>query len=269
MKKLRVASWNVEHFRGKQKRMDRVLKFLKDQKPDVFGLYEVVGGDVFETLVKLCPEYQFHITEGPQVQEILVGVRKNLTAFFTQNITFKSGVPTLRPGALLTVTTSKSEHYTFLFLHTKSSSYPLGLGIRDDQFRRAFRLKRTLDRRARKEKRLESKYVVLGDLNTVGMRYPYKQSVEAKFELQKLDRDAAKVNMRRLQKDFAETWYGGKDSIFPPSDIDHVLASNNIEIKNFKKGVEVQVRGWPTETNRDRWVENYSDHALLYFEILY
>jgi hypothetical protein len=30
------------------------------------------------------PDYTFHITEGQQVQQILLGVRTRITAFFTQ-----------------------------------------------------------------------------------------------------------------------------------------------------------------------------------------
>jgi hypothetical protein len=63
--------------------------------------------------------YQFHITEGPQVQEILVGVKKSFTAFFTQKVEFKSGVSILRPGALLSMHLD-GEDYTILFLLTKS-----------------------------------------------------------------------------------------------------------------------------------------------------
>ena len=55
-----VASWNIEHFKGDQNRMERVFKFLtenpKFSTPDVFGIYEVVGKSVYETLTTLLPE---------------------------------------------------------------------------------------------------------------------------------------------------------------------------------------------------------------------
>ena len=67
-----VASWNVEHFRsqGVSSRVDDVVEFLAEQRPDVFALYEVEGREVFDALTTLMPEYTFHITEGQQVQQI-------------------------------------------------------------------------------------------------------------------------------------------------------------------------------------------------------
>ena len=100
-----VASWNVEHFKsqGVSSRVETVVEFLAGQRPDVFALYEVEGKEVFDALTTLMPEYTFHITEGPQVQQILLGVRTRITGFFTQKTEFRSGVSLLRPGALLTV----------------------------------------------------------------------------------------------------------------------------------------------------------------------
>src|SRR5512137_700630 len=121
-----VASWNVEHFKGVPGRVQRVVEFMSAQAPDVFALYEVEGAEVFQALVGRMPNYTFHITEGPQVQEILLGVRHGLSAFFTQKLEFKSGVTALRPGALLTVTI-EGAHYPLLFLHTASGNDPRGL----------------------------------------------------------------------------------------------------------------------------------------------
>jgi hypothetical protein len=61
-----VASWNVEHFKsqGVSSRVNDVVEFLAEQRPDVFALYEVEGREVFEALTTLMPEYTFHITEG-------------------------------------------------------------------------------------------------------------------------------------------------------------------------------------------------------------
>jgi hypothetical protein len=85
-----VVSWNVEHFKDDPSRVERVVTFLRDQSPDVFGLYEVEGSEVFTALVTLMPNYTFQITEGPQTQEILIGVKKTVTAFITQKTDFKS-----------------------------------------------------------------------------------------------------------------------------------------------------------------------------------
>lgn len=34
-------------------------------------------------------------------------------------------------------------------------------------------------------------------------------------------------------------------------------------------GKEVEVRGWPQllESEQEKWIEKFSDHALLYFEV--
>jgi hypothetical protein len=57
----------------------------------VIVLLEVKGKDVFSSLVKLMPAYQFHITEGSQAQQVLVGVKNEFTAFFARRTEFKSG----------------------------------------------------------------------------------------------------------------------------------------------------------------------------------
>lgn len=59
-----VASWNVEHFKDDPSRVERVVGFLKKQKPDIFALYEVEGSAVFQELVTAMKTYTFHITEA-------------------------------------------------------------------------------------------------------------------------------------------------------------------------------------------------------------
>ena len=59
-------------------RVADVVALLAEQRPDVFALYEVEGKEVFDELTTQIPEYTFHITEGPQVQEILIGIRARI-----------------------------------------------------------------------------------------------------------------------------------------------------------------------------------------------
>jgi hypothetical protein len=139
-----VASWNVEHFKDDPSRVTRVIDFLDKQKPDVFGLYEVEGATVFDALVQAMPGYTFQITEGPQTQEILVGVRKTLTAFITQKVEFRSGTTHMRPGQLVTVV-KDGVNYALLFLHLASGNDPRGMGLRDDMLERAFEFRKVLD----------------------------------------------------------------------------------------------------------------------------
>ena len=223
-----VASWNVEHFKNNPDRVKTVIGFLEDQSPDVFSLYEVESSDVYTALVEKMPNYSFHITEGPQTQEILVGARRTLTTFFTQKVEFKSGNTFLRPGALLTVRVGTVD-YQLLFLHTKSSTKPIGLGLRDDMFDRAFNFKKVLDK-ANKAGGGNGKanFMFLGDLNTMGMEYPFKREILVDFELQKLDKGAKKTKMRRLTKNKPFTWWNGLGGKLPPSNLDHVIAVDHL-----------------------------------------
>lgn len=258
-----LASWNVEHFQDEPTRVDRVVRFLRDQQPDVFALYEVEGKTVFNSLTSLMPEWQFHITEGPQTQEILVGVRKTVTAFFTQRVEFKSGVTLLRPGALVSLRFGPRT-VTLLFLHTKSSSTPLGLGLRDDMFQRALEFRDTLDKAAGKP----ADYLFLGDLNTMGMKYPFDKTINAATELQKLDQQAARKRMRRLPKTHETTWWNGTASL-PPSNLDHVIAADHLKFKAFHQAA-VDVRGWvrlPTLPEQRQWIQQHSDHNLLFLQM--
>lgn len=267
-----VVSWNVEHFKDDPSRVERVVTFLRDQSPDVFGLYEVEGSEVFTALVTLMPNYTFQITEGPQTQEILIGVKKTVTAFITQKTDFKSGTTHMRPGQLVTVSKG-GKSYSLLFLHLASGSDPRGMGLRDDMLERAFEFRKTLDKAAGGAGK--ASYIFLGDLNTMGMKYPFNKSIDATLELQKWDAYAAKtaIGMRRLAKSHANSWSNGSGSSIPPSNLDHVYASTNVSFRSFATpngDANVSLRGWATETtvaNQDKWIKDYSDHCLLYFEV--
>ncbi|HCS48854.1 MAG TPA: hypothetical protein DIW61_11595 [Candidatus Aminicenantes bacterium] len=261
-----LASWNVEHFKNDKTRIKRVISFLREQDPDVFGLLEVEGKEVFTALVEEMPDYQFHITEGPQTQEVLVGVKNGLTAFFTQKTEYKTGVPTLRPGALLTLTID-GEYYPILFLHTKSSSLPLGLGIRDDQFSRAFKFKKLLDKTAGGAGKAH--FIFLGDFNVMGMKYPFEMGIDAPIEVQKLDKDAQKAKMRRLIKNKPATWWNGPGGKYPESDLDQVVVSDQLMVKKIGDA-EIDVRGWPAlgaDSEKAKWIKEFSDHGLIYLEV--
>lgn len=262
-----VLSWNVEHFKGRPERCSRVVDLIKDRNPDVIALYEVEGSEVFREVSRKLTSYQFHITEGRQVQEILVGVRGRIPAFFTQKVAFKSGVSTLRPGAVLTVTID-SVDYTMLFLHTKSGPDPRGFGIRDHMLIRATKFQKTLDRAVGGT----ANFIFLGDLNTMGMKYPYGRAVPATDEMRRLRAQASRRGMRVLQKDQDATWWNGPGSRFPPSDLDHVVATKHLNFRQFS-GSDVTVLGWPKVRADDgdaaagTWIDRFSDHGLLSFEV--
>ena len=215
------------------------------------------------------PNYQFYITEGPQTQEILVGVKRSLFAFFTQKLEFKSGEPALRPGALLTLVID-GVNYPLLFLHLKSLSEPKGFGLRDDMTQRAMKFRKVLNRAAGQNG--QSNFVFLGDLNTMGMNLSYsKKDISGTEEIDRMEKRLAhkSINMRILNKSQSNTYWPGANSSYEPSNLDHVVAAEHMKFKKFGAN-EVRVSGWVDETSdakKDDWVKTYSDHAMLYFEV--
>lgn len=274
-----VASWNVEHF-GKtsknssspEKPVGPIIQYLADQNADVVAVSEVVGKEVFQEVIDKMSGYQFHITEGVQAQEILVGVKKKFTSFFTQKTEFKSGEAYLRPGALLTLHID-GEIYPILFLHLKSSSTPKGFGLRDDMTQRAIKFKKELDKNHKSQgKPGKSNFIFLGDLNTMGMNLSYSpKDVAAIEEIERLKKrlGISSVKMRILDKTVEETWWPGSNGSYDIGNLDHVVAAEHLEFKKFA-GAPVETRGWvekSTPSQKDTWAETYSDHALLYFEV--
>lgn len=268
-----VASWNVEHFGGDPTRVARVIAFLVDQDPDIFALYEVEGAEVFQELVTQMPDYSFQITEGPQTQEILIGVRRTISAFITQKVEFRSGTTHMRPGQLVTVTVGGTQ-YALLFLHLASGNDPRGMGLRDDMAVRAFEFRKTLDKATPGAER--ARYIFLGDLNTMGLDYPFGKAIDAGTELRKWDKYGARksIGMRRLQKSHPNSWSNGSTSSIPASNLDHVYVTGNLSFARFPDvtggQAEGDLRGWanlPTVAAQDQWIADFSDHSLLYFEV--
>ncbi len=271
-------SWNVEHFKksidstGVDARCKRVVKFIKDQDPDVIALYEIEGGDIFLEIVSKMPNYTFHITEGPQVQEILVGVRHGISAFFTQKLAFKSGVSSLRPGAILTLTIN-DEHYPLLFLHTKSAKDPRSFGLRDDIINKSIKFINTLKKAGGAQ---QANFIVMGDLNTMGMDIKnLDRNISAEMEIDRISYRAERYyDMLLLDKTYPKTWSNGSSSSIPDSDLDHVIAAEHLTFQSFTRHgttASVDIRGWSDSADqaaKDKWIEDYSDHNLLYFEVI-
>lgn len=181
---LKILTWNVEHFYGgggsdtatrqkRRNRLKRIVEYLKEEDPDVFGISEVSSGFVYQAMVEAFPNHTFNITTGQQSQQILIGVRSGLGAFFTQKDEFKRNNIYLRPGALLTVH-DNGVHIPILFVHLKSMTAPEGFGLRDAMYERIFSLKNALDDAAQAMTGNDDEsanFIVLGDYNTMGMKY--------------------------------------------------------------------------------------------------
>lgn len=264
-----VASWNIESLSAHKRPIDPIVQFIAAQNADIVAIYEATSKEAFAPLLTAMPKYQFHITEGPQTQEILVGIRNGLSAYVTQRVEFRSGQSTLRPGLLVTVKV-EDVLYPVLFLHLKSMTDPKGMGLRDDQLQRAFKFCKTLNDgdRARGGPG-RAHYLFLGDLNTMGMDYPYEHDIPAADELKRMQRRASYRKMRVLAKNGDYTWWNGPASTLPKGNLDHVVAAKHLTFRSFG-GADVDVRGWPkepTEAAEAAWIDTYSDHALLYFEV--
>ncbi|MCH7525563.1 MAG: endonuclease/exonuclease/phosphatase family protein [Bacteroidetes bacterium] len=269
-KQFSVLSWNVEHFgRGKNKdqkeaRVTRVADKIKSLDPDVMAIYEVEGKELFSEFSKKFNGYSFFITEGRQSQEILVGVRGTINAFVTQKTEFKAGNPFLRPGTLVSLTFN-TEVYSILFLHLKSMPVPYGWGLRDHMWGKVKKLKKALNKIV-----TNPKYIVLGDLNTMGMNYTFgDKDISGEEEIERMEKlvKSKSYNMRLLSKDQPNTFFNGTNGTYPPANLDHVFATNSVQIMQNNNGTDVSVLGWPQEQDKDHWINEFSDHAILYFEV--
>lgn len=263
-----VASWNVDNL-GKNDSLHRinpVVQFVAAQNADIVALSEVVNiRPLYGPLREAMPDYSFHLTEGPQMQEILIGVRSGLSVFVTQKLEFKTGQTTLRPGVLVTPRVN-GKHYPVLFLHLKSFADPKGFGLRDDMIRRAYRFRGPLDTEADGK----ANYLFVGDLNTMGLDYPYTaHDISAMEEIKELKRRSGYRDMLVLEKTAEYTWWNGVGSDLPKGDFDHVVAAEHLQFKLFS-GKPIDVRGWAMEIGeaaQDAWIKSHSDHSLLYFEV--
>lgn len=276
MSQLSIISWNIEHFNGhggtdrsntqaRLDRVERVCETLKQENPDVFALSEVEGKIVHSKITRILPNYVFNITEGKQSQEILVGVKHGITSFFTQRNEFKRSNPYLRPGALLTVTLN-GEDIPILFTHLKSMPSPEGFGLRDSMFDKAFGLKRALDKAARRNGSVASNFIILGDMNTMGMNYEGKEKdITGELEIKSVAKRFARRKMTHLKKSHPFTFSNGSNSSYLPADLDHVFVAQHLNFKSFGSA-KVEVGGWAkfsSVADQDQWINDFSDHAPI------
>ena len=88
-------------------------------------------------------------------------------------------------------------------------------------------------------------FIWMGDLNTMGMDLSYSdKDMDGAEELERYKQRLARKGMRYLSKTHPHTWWGGTQSQYPRSDLDHAFASESIELETFD-GALIDVRGWP------------------------
>lgn len=258
-----VLSWNVEHFGGGETpaRQNRVVKHLKDQDPDIFGILEVENADIRKLMETSFPDHDFFLTDGPQLQEILIGCRRGVfdQKLFVQKREYQEGNDKLRPGALLSVRQG-TEWTNLLFLHADSGVDAGAFGNRFDNFRKVWSLAKAI---ARKAPNGHPRMLVLGDFNTMGLSYPGKKKSElrvaADLEVSGLAELAKKEGLVLLPKSHPATYWS---ATYGESNLDHVLATEDLAA-TVKK---VEVKGWvqePTEAAKKKWTAEVSDHSSL------
>jgi len=283
MNELTIFSWNIEHFNGnggidksnkaaRINRVDHVANYIKEVKPDVFALLEVEGSTVFEKMTNILPEYVFNITEGNQTQEILVAVKHGLTAFFTQRNEFKRSNPNLRPAALLTI---KKDNVSIpiLFTHLKSMDSPEGFGLRDAMFDKIYNLKKSLDKAAQSMGNEAANFIILGDLNTMGLNYEGQdKDINSELEIKVVTKRFSRRGMVCLKKDHGVTFNNGSKSEYPSLDLDHVFASKHLTFEPATDNAFVRVGGWAKLNSvheQDEWISKFSDHAPIQLKLLF
>jgi exonuclease III len=263
------ASWNIERFRGRQERFDRVVDVLSDNgPPDVFGIFEVQSSThVFNEFTTRIPTHQFFITVTANSPiDTLIGVNRNFTAYYEQRDELTAGMPSLRPGALVTLVIN-NQNFTLLFLHLKAFDTPVAWGLRDDMIGHVRNLKRRLDNIAS----ADANFIALGDYNAVGLTVTYADNdMDDSEELSRYEKVLGYRNLRLVPKDRNHTLWNGPGSSQPPADADHVFASEHLDIRPDNQGSGVSVKGWPelqNDAEKGQWISELSDHAMIYGEV--
>jgi hypothetical protein len=272
-KKFSVISWNVEHFREKNGRTTRIAAFMKPFKPDIFAIYETEEVSIMQLMQTHFPDYDYFITDGPELQEILVGCRRGVfdQKVFTQKREFKVNNPALRPGALLSVQ-QKGKWHNLLFLHTDSGTDASAFGNRFEMLTKIQRMSEAITKALP-----DSGIIITGDLNTMGMSFPTdtksNQRVKDTDEISGMGKLLNKNTIALAPKEFDATWIS--NGLTLTSNLDHVWHNGNAPLKKLGKRSDgndyfVRVYGWQQLNGQERreYVDQVSDHCLLYFEVV-
>ena len=272
----RFLVWNIEHFRhDNAARTAMVAEQIRAFQPDVFGILEFQAKKAARRLVRdHFPEYDFAFTDSKMAIEILVGWRRGRFAqvLYTQRRDLRETIH-LRPGGLLSVRQPGQTRFdNLLFLHTDSGKSLTDYANRQKVFRKIWKIKSALQ--ALPAQNNQARFIALGDMNTMGRKKTNtKKTIPAKDEVEKLKEDALKKGMRVLQKSHEKSWSNSSGSM--KGELDHVIASNDLSFQTFQfvgepGTFQIEVDGWVnlTGTARRNFIENISDHSLLFGEVL-
>jgi exonuclease III len=273
---IKTLFWNIENYSGDPARTAEAVAHIKKNDPDVIGFCEIKDKAALRSLLQdNLSDYDFGVTDGREGIELLAGWRRGKfeQALYTQRREFKAGNDSLRPGSLLSVK-SAGEFFNFLFLHTDSGTKGTDYANRQAMFEKIWSLKETLDDITTDG---PTNLVVMGDLNTMGRTqsgaFP---KVSGQTEIDELARDAQAAGMLMLGKNQDRTWarvnQSGPDigKLRMHSNLDHVLATDNLAFVAQSGGKEVEVRGWVDATTNDErfdFVQGISDHCSIECEI--
>ncbi|MCU7867419.1 MAG: endonuclease/exonuclease/phosphatase family protein [Candidatus Thiodiazotropha sp. (ex Lucinoma borealis)] len=276
----RIVSWNIKEFGKKREtntpvkiraRVRKIAQFVRDEVPDIFGILEVESIDILSFMQDEFPNFDFGVTDGPKNnKEILVGWRRGEfdQAAFTQKRQFDLYNPYLRPGALLSISRNGA-WLNVLFLHTDSGTEARDFGNRYEMVDKIWSLRKSLDKKTSNK---PENLIVMGDLNTMGLHFPYRRKshylVDGLKEIYALEQYATKNRMKVLKKSHDKTWASSSKNM--TSDLDHAIASDHLtfdDIANNAVGdpVAVSVTGWVDKTpaQRLKFIEEVSDHCAI------
>lgn len=283
--KFSVMFWNVENFgrsieRGDpqpsrfEERVDQVADHIQNLNVDMLCLCEIRDRVALRSLLMdRLVKYDFAITDSSGNIELLTGWKRGKfeQILFTQRRQFQVSSTFLRPGAFCSVK-FEGEFFNFLFLHTDSGTEARDYDNRQSMFEKIWHLRQTLDDISRGD----AKFVVMGDLNTMGREKPGSlPPISAEQEIAGLEQDAQGNGMQMLLKTHNNTWrYGPRCPNFE-SNLDHVLATPNVSFEVFQyerneNPIEVRVDGWNhlEGEERDNFTMNVSDHCSIFCTVL-
>ncbi len=263
----RVLFWNIENYSGDPPRTQMLVQHIQRNSPDIVGFSEIKDKAALRSILQeTLSDYDFGITDGVEGIELLAGWKRGIftQALFTQRREFKAGNQYLRPGSLLSVKRGSS-FLNFLFLHTDSGRKNTDYTNRQDMFEKVWALRERLDQ-------IEgdtTKFVVMGDLNTMGRSASGANSaISGEEEVTNLVSDAQQNGMRLLGKSHSNTWarVNSQGHITLQSNLDHALATDSVQLLDAVTGHQVLVSGWvdaSTDAERHEFVEEVSDHCSI------